>query len=185
MADLTDRGHTDGVVEMPVPASRQPVDRAVTGGRFDGCGAVVGGEVVMGRESANRADVADHGRRDDRAGAVDLRHGAAGCSDDLRQPTLGCAALFIDTSQVLQQLVGELEPRLSDRVGWVNACKHLGGLHSRYLLGEAASDEVAEQCVQATHDPVTGAAQVAVPANPDLHHRGVIFGGNSADVGRA
>jgi hypothetical protein len=59
------------VDEVPVAASRKPVDHPVAGGRFDGCGAAVGGEAIAGREAADRGDATDDRGRDDRADAVD------------------------------------------------------------------------------------------------------------------
>jgi len=35
VSDLGDRGQVDGVVELPVPASGEPVDPPVAGGDFD------------------------------------------------------------------------------------------------------------------------------------------------------
>src|SRR5207247_3736985 len=59
VADLADRGHMDDVVQLPVPAPGQPVDRPVAGGDLDRGGAVVGGEPVAVREAADVAHVAE------------------------------------------------------------------------------------------------------------------------------
>jgi hypothetical protein len=60
---------------------REPVDHPVAGGRFDGCGAAVGGEAIAGGEAADRGDATDDGGRDDRADAVDHSHARRGYND--------------------------------------------------------------------------------------------------------
>jgi hypothetical protein len=43
LADLSDRGHVDRVVQAPIAAPGQPVDLPVAGGHLNRGGAVVGG----------------------------------------------------------------------------------------------------------------------------------------------
>ena len=102
VADLGDGGHVDGVVELAVAAPGEPVDLAVAGGRLDRGGAVVGGEVVAGGESVDVADVAEHGRGDDGADAVDLGDRGRRAGDGAGSAPSDLAALRIDpaTNQV-------------------------------------------------------------------------------------
>jgi hypothetical protein len=93
--------------------------------------------------------------------------------------------MVINTAQILEQFVGQLQACLVDRVMSLDAGQHPGGLDRRYLLGKAAGDKVAEDRVQAADNAVTGAAQVPVPPDPDLHHRGVILDSDGPDAGRA
>jgi hypothetical protein len=162
---------------------REPVDPPVARGCLDGCGAIVGGEVITGGKASDRADVTDDGRGDDRAGAVELTHARSRCGDDLGQSPFGGTALRVDATQVLEQLVRELESCLSDRVGRLNAGEDLRGLDRRYVLGKPAGDEVAEHRMQPAHNAVTGPAQITMAPDPDFHHRGVILGCYDAHVG--
>jgi hypothetical protein len=57
--DLGDRGDVQRMVEMPVPAPRQSVHGAATGGELDWRCARVGGEAGRGREAERVAGVAD------------------------------------------------------------------------------------------------------------------------------
>ena len=66
MADLTERGDVDRVVELPVPVRVQPMTNLRSRRRFDRCGRVVAGVVPGGREPADVAAVADQVARDDR-----------------------------------------------------------------------------------------------------------------------
>jgi len=60
------------VVELTVPASRDPVDHAAARCEFDRCRPVVGGEGVAVGEPAYVAGVADELRGDDRTDSIDL-----------------------------------------------------------------------------------------------------------------
>src|SRR5213076_3375572 len=100
VADLADRGHMDDVVQLPVPAPGQPVDRPVAGGDLDRGGAVVGGEPVAVREAADVAHVAEHRASHDRPDAVDVGDRGSGGGHRLRGAAPGLTALGIDALQV-------------------------------------------------------------------------------------
>ena len=72
VADLGDRGHVHGVVQLSVPARVEAVslDRSRRG--FDRSRLVVAGEVPGGREPANVTDSADDDRRGQRSDPVHL-----------------------------------------------------------------------------------------------------------------
>src|SRR5947209_13778461 len=65
VAELTDSGDVQGVVDLAVATRVQPITLSPPRGRLDGSGGVVGGEVALGREPADVADVADDHRRAD------------------------------------------------------------------------------------------------------------------------
>jgi hypothetical protein len=70
VADLSERGDMERVVQLPVPVRVEPVANARSAGRFDRCGRVVAGVVPSGREPAHVAAVADEVTRDDGTDAV-------------------------------------------------------------------------------------------------------------------
>jgi hypothetical protein len=81
----------------------QPVDPPVAGGHLDRGGAVVGGELVPGREPADVADEAEHRRGDDRSDAVEVGQGGFRRRDQPGQPPPGVVALLVDVAQIFQQ----------------------------------------------------------------------------------
>lgn len=102
LADLADGGHVDGVVELPVAASRHPVHDAAARRELDRCRAVVGGEGVPAGEAAGVAGVADDLARDDRADAVEVgERGPRGFDRD-RDPAVGLLQLRVEPADVLQ-----------------------------------------------------------------------------------
>jgi hypothetical protein len=118
IADLGHGSHVQGVVELPVPASEEPLNVVVARGHVDGCGPVVGGEPVSGREAVNVADLAEHSRGDDRADAVDVGDAGLGRGDDAGDPALRCAALLGDGAQLIEQFGG---PARAGRRRWRRA----------------------------------------------------------------
>ena len=71
-ADLGERDHVEGVVELPVAAAWQAVSGVVGGGDFDGGDAGVAGERCCGREPAGSPGAAEQLGGDDRSDPVDL-----------------------------------------------------------------------------------------------------------------
>jgi hypothetical protein len=86
MADLADRGHVDRVVESAVPAPRQSVHSSTARGVLDGCGAVVGSELITVGEPADVAGVADQGTRDGRADTEQVSQRRVRCVDGVADP---------------------------------------------------------------------------------------------------
>ena len=75
-----------------------------TGADLDGCGAVVGGEVVAVREPADVAGLTDGDRGADRTEAEHLGHRRAGRLDRVGDALLRGAHLLVDAAQVLEML---------------------------------------------------------------------------------
>jgi hypothetical protein len=112
VADLADRGHVDGVVDAPVLAQRQPVDLAVPGGDLDWRGAVVGGEMIPAGEPGHVSDVADHGGRNDRADAEDLRQAVTRRADRRCELLLRLEHLLVLAAHIRQDVGGEVDAGL-------------------------------------------------------------------------
>ena len=74
VADLVDRDHVNGGVELTIASPTEPVPRLFAAGGVDGRGAVEAGEVVGVGEPGNIASVADDLGGDDRRDAGDLDH---------------------------------------------------------------------------------------------------------------
>jgi hypothetical protein len=63
LADLTERGQVQGVVELTFAPPRQPMDDAACSGHFDGAAAVAGGVVVTVPEGDARSGGGEAGDR--------------------------------------------------------------------------------------------------------------------------
>jgi hypothetical protein len=70
VADLDDGHDVQDPVQAPVPGSGQPVPLLLAGGGVDGGGAGPGGEVGLGPEAGDVADVAEDPGGADRADAI-------------------------------------------------------------------------------------------------------------------
>jgi len=182
--DLGDRGHVEGVVDAPVPAQRQPAGLAVPRGHLDRGGAVVRSEVIPAGEPGHVGDVADHGAGIDRAEAEDLGEAGARGSDGRGQLLLGLAELGIQTSQVLQELAGQLAARCRDRPGRRDLFQDAGGVSCGDLLADAAGEQVAQYRVEPAGDLIAGPRQVAVPLGPLPRYRGYADTGRGGAGGR-
>ena len=104
MADLGDRRDLDRMVQLAVPAPRQPMHTVTTGTDLDGRGAVVGREAVTIREAADVAGLTDGDRGTDRTDAEHLGRGRSGGFDRFGDALLGGAHLLIEATQVLEVL---------------------------------------------------------------------------------
>ena len=72
ITDLGDGGHVERMVELSVPAPRQPVRDAAARGPFDRGRAVVRGKGIAVGEASDVAGVADELCGDDRAHPIDV-----------------------------------------------------------------------------------------------------------------
>jgi len=102
LAELTDRGHVEGMVQLAVAALRQPVNGATTGGELDRGRAVVGGVAIPVGESGDVAGVADQPSSDDRSDSEQIGHGRCRCGDSHTDPTMRDLQLPVEASDVVQ-----------------------------------------------------------------------------------
>jgi hypothetical protein len=126
------------VVQAPVPAQRQPAGDAVAGGHLDRRGAVIGREPVPAAEPGHVADIADHGRGDDRADPEDLSQGGAGGADRHRQLLLRLEQQGIDAAQVGHELGRQFGAGLLHGAARPGPGQDLLSLICVNFLGEAA-----------------------------------------------
>ena len=131
MADLAERGEVQGVVEVAVPAPRQPVSATPARRVFDGGGAVVGGVGVSVREPGDVAGVADQHRGDDRPDPEHVSQRRVGGGDGGSDPAMGLFELGVEVFDVGQQLCREIEPDLFNRRPWFDAVRGSRGRQKR------------------------------------------------------
>jgi hypothetical protein len=116
VADLGHGHHVQRVVQTPVSGPGEPMPDLLAGGGIDGCGAVVGGEVILGREPVDRFDLGEDAAGDDRADAVELGQVRAGAHDQGIDLPADSLHLRVQGSDVVQVLVRELQPHQRDRL---------------------------------------------------------------------
>ena len=87
-ADLGDGRDVDRMVQLSVPAQRQPMDRTATRLERDRCSSRVRGEMMTVGEPADVARVPYHHGGDDRADSEDLGHGRARRGDRSRHRSM-------------------------------------------------------------------------------------------------
>jgi hypothetical protein len=102
VADLGDRRHVKGVVEVATPASGQPVNLLAAGGHVDGRGAVERGEVIPVRESGHISSEPDRRGGDHRADTEDLRGRGPRRLHHRFQAPPGLFDLLVEAAQVLE-----------------------------------------------------------------------------------
>src|SRR5664280_573077 len=73
LADLADGHHVDGMVELAVASSAQPMDDPAAGGQLNWGHSGIGGELVPGGEPTDVSGVADQLAGQDRTYAIELR----------------------------------------------------------------------------------------------------------------
>jgi hypothetical protein len=106
------------VIDAPISSSGKSVPHLVTGGGVDGCGAVVGGEVVLGREPVDGLDLGEDAAGDDWPDSVEVGEVGAGGLDEFVDLGADGLHLGVDGSDVLEMLLGELHPHQGDWVLW-------------------------------------------------------------------
>ena len=73
VADLGERGDVDGVVELAIASTRQPMGDPTSRRVLDRGHARIGGEVVLVSEAPDVTGVPDHHAGNDGTHAIDLR----------------------------------------------------------------------------------------------------------------
>jgi hypothetical protein len=81
LADLADGHHVDGVVELAVAPTTQPVNGVTTRRQLDRSDAGIGGEPIAVREASHVTRVADELAGQDGAHAIELGEGRPRCED--------------------------------------------------------------------------------------------------------
>jgi hypothetical protein len=160
-------------VRFPRRESRQTL--RPSGRHLDGGGAVEGAEAVACREAGDVAGDADDRGGHDRAHSEDVDDGGAGRRDDLLEPLRGLGELAVDAAEILEELAGKLDPSSGDGAVGLNASEQRSGFTCIDLVGNAASDEVAQHGVESADHLSAADRQVPMPPRPQLHHRGVIL----------
>jgi hypothetical protein len=106
------------VIQAPVAGSGEAVSDLLAGGGVDGCGAVVGGEVVPAREAVDVLDLGQDPAGDDRADAVEIGQVRSAGRDELTDLTAHRLDLRVEGLDVRDVLVGEVDTHQVDRGVW-------------------------------------------------------------------
>ena len=104
---LGERHHVDRLVHPPVAGPVEPVPLSLSGGGRDGRGAVQGGEVPVGGDAVDVADLADDPGRDQLADADELDEAGAELAHAAADLPLDLAALGVDLADPLDPPAGE------------------------------------------------------------------------------
>jgi hypothetical protein len=107
-----------GVVQAPIAGSGEAVPNLFAGGGIDGCGAVVGGEVVPGREAVDVLNLGQDPAGDDRANAVEIGQVRCAGRDELADLVTRRFDLRVEGLDVRDVFAGELDPHDVDRGVW-------------------------------------------------------------------
>ena len=102
------------MIELSVPAQRQPADGTATGLELDRRGRGVGGEVIAVREPVDVADMADHHRGDNGSDTEDIGHGRARRADRGIEPPHRRPHLDVNVTEVVEILGREVVTDLRD-----------------------------------------------------------------------
>jgi hypothetical protein len=138
------------MVDAPVPGSGKSVPYLVPGGGVNGRGAVVGGEVVLAREPVDGLDLGEDAAGDDRPNTVKVNEMRASALDEVLDLGADGLHLGVEGSDVLEVLLGQLQPHLGDWVIWAQFVQQLlGSVRPQSSMGSARC-ELGEQPVEAT-----------------------------------
>lgn len=141
VTDLGHGGHVDGVVEATVASAGEPMRDPAAGGHLDGRGAVVGGELIAVGEPAHVTRVADERARDDRADPKDVGERRVRRRDRDPDPLVGVLELLIETTDIREELAGEVESDMLDRRGRLHVVEERLGVGNVELLGHPAQSQ--------------------------------------------
>jgi hypothetical protein len=122
--------------------------------------------------------VVDDERGDHRTDSEHFGRGGAGGLDHQVEPRAGLLDLGVESAEILDQLVGELDASRRHRTLGGHPSQHSQGFRDRDLLGHASGDELTEHRVEPMGDPVPLAGQVTMPLRPQLQDRGVVLDGD-------
>jgi hypothetical protein len=103
------------VVEAAIASAGEAVSDLLAGGGIDGCGAVVGGEVVPRREAVDVLDLGQDSAGDDRADAVEIGQVRSAGRDEFADLAAHRLDLRVNRLDVCDVFVGELDPNDVDR----------------------------------------------------------------------
>ena len=106
VAQLHDGHDVQGAVDLPVPATRQPVPHVVTGGRVDRGGAGPRREVRAAGEPGDVPDLDQQPGRTGGSDAVQLRERGAGLGEQLFEFFVGGLRALIDPLEIGDQFRG-------------------------------------------------------------------------------
>ncbi len=122
LADLTDGGEVDGVVEMAVAPLGEAMHGPFTRGELDGRSAVVGRLAIAVSEAADVSGVADHRAGVDGPDAEQVCETRALRSDRQADPAVGVGELGMEAADVGEELEGQVAiasaPRRSLDAAW-------------------------------------------------------------------
>jgi len=182
VADLGDRGHVQGVVELSVASRVETVPHDLARRRLDGGGAVVGGEVPRGREAGDVTGVPDQQRGNDRSDAVDLGHGGAGRGDRGRGALLDLGDVLVESSDVRDKLEGGLLADLLHRRGWVDRAEPRCCTVSGDPPSDPARGKRCDERVQPTYGLGSQRGEVLVTVGEQPEHHRVVLDHHRAQV---
>jgi hypothetical protein len=100
VADLGDGHDVEGVVEPTVSRPGEPVTLLLPGGYVDRRGPVVGGEVVLGLEAVDVADLGEDAPGDDRPDPVKVGQCGSAVVDQVADPRSDGLDLLVDAADL-------------------------------------------------------------------------------------
>jgi hypothetical protein len=181
VADLHDRGQVQGVVEPAVAGPGQPVADDLAAGGLDRSGAGVGGEVVLGREPSDVADLAQQLGGQDGADAEQLGEGGRRPGDGHLEAVLGCGDPPVQGADVGEEVDGEL-PAGAGRRGLGPHPPQQGGCGIRVQVAPGAAwDQVGQQDMEAVEGLGAGPDQVIAAVRQQPQHGGVVLESDLAE----
>jgi hypothetical protein len=108
LADLTDSGHLDGVVELAVASLGEAMHGPSARGELDGGRAVVGRIMISAAETANVAPIADGHAGDDGTDPEQLHERRIGGPHGVADAAMGVLELGVEDADVCEQLEGQV-----------------------------------------------------------------------------
>jgi hypothetical protein len=109
VADLSDRGHVEGVVELAVAAAREPMHDPPTRGQLDRSRAAIGGIGISVGETSNVAGVSDQRRSMDRADPIELGDRGSRGPNRCRDAAVRLLDLGIKAAHVVEEVEDEVK----------------------------------------------------------------------------
>jgi hypothetical protein len=114
LPDLGDGHHVQRVVDAAISGPRQPVPDLLAGGGVDGCGAVVGGELILRREPVDGLDLGQDAAGDHGADAVEGGQVRASGFDEFADLGADALHLRVERPDVVKMLSRQLQAHLCD-----------------------------------------------------------------------
>jgi hypothetical protein len=145
VADLTQRHHVQGMVELTIPSAGKPVPFHVAGGHLNRRGAGIGSERRCGTEPAHAADPGQDLACEPGPNAVELGECGAGVLDRGGDVGVGGRDSPVETTDLGHQVGCKTSQRAPRDVAWPNCAQQLSCDLGRQLGGCARGDEFGEQ----------------------------------------